>query len=61
MLSPAYALGLSSEVKWLVQGLMPLLDSLVLGLNPLQSAFLDAVLAPGLPRHGGALSVPTQA
>ena len=45
MLSPAYALGLSSEEQWLVQGLMPLLDSLLLGLNSLRPAFLDAVLA----------------
>ena len=57
----AYALGLSSEEQWLVQGLMPLLDSLLLGLNSLRPAFLDAVLAPGLPRHGGAWAGPAKA
>ena len=46
--------GLSSEEQWLVQGLMPLLDSLLLGLNSLRPAFQGAVLAPGLPWHGGA-------
>ena len=61
VLSPAYALGLSSEEQWLVQGLMPLLDSLLLGLNSLRPAFLDAVLAPGLPRHGGAWAGPAKA
>ena len=40
---------------------MPLLDSLLLGLNSLQPAFLDAVLAPGLPRHGGAWPGPAKA
>ena len=40
---------------------MPLLDSLLLGLNPVQPAFLDAVLAPGLPRHGGAWAGPAKA
>ena len=59
--APAYALGLSSEEQWLVQGLMPLLDSLLLGLNSLQPALLDTVLAPGLPRHGGASAGPANA
>ena len=57
----AYALGLSSEEQWLVQGLMPLLDSLLLVLNPVQPAFLDTVLAPGLPRNGGAWAGPAKA
>ena len=54
-------LGRSSEEQWLVQGLVPLLGSLLPGLNPLQPAFLDAVLAPGLPRHGGASAGPAKA
>ena len=61
VLSPAYALGLSSEEQWLVQGLVPLLGSLLPGLNPLQPAFLDAVLAPGSTRYGGALAGPAKA
>ena len=61
MPSPAYALGLSSEEQWLVQGPVPLLGSLLPGLNPLQPAFLDAVLAPGLARYGGALAGPAKA
>ena len=40
---------------------MPLLSSLLLGLNSLRPAFLDAVLAPGLPRHGGAWAGPAKA
>ena len=59
--SPAYALGLSSEEQWLVQGPMLLLGSLLLGMNPLQPAFLGAVLAPGLARYGGALAGPAKA
>ena len=61
MPSPAYALGRSSEEQWLGQGLMPLLDSLLLGLNPLQPAFLDAVLASGLARYDGAWAGPAKA
>ena len=59
--SPAYALGRSSEEQWLVQGLVPLLGIFLLGLNPLQPAFLDTVLAPGLPRNGGAWAGPAKA
>ena len=55
------SLGLSSEERWLVQGLMPLLDSLLLGLNPVQPAFLDTVLASGLARYGGAWAGPAKA
>ena len=58
---PGPILGLSSEEQWLVQGLVPLLGSLLPGLNPLQPAFLDAVLAPGLARYGGASAGPAKA
>ena len=54
-------LGLSSEERWLVQGLVPLLASLLLGLHSLQPAFLGAVLAPGLARYGGASAGPAKA
>ena len=62
-MSSAATLGLTltEEEQWLVQGPVPLLGSLLLGLNPLQSAFLDTVLAPGLVRHGGALAGPAKA
>ena len=40
------SLGLSSEEQWLAQGLMPLLDSLLLVLNPVQPAFLG--YSPGI-------------
>ena len=59
--SPGLCLGLSSEKQWLVQGLMPLLDSLLLGLNSLRPAFQGAVLAPGLARYGGASAGPAKA
>ena len=61
VLSLAYALGRSSEEQWLVQGLVPLLGSFLLGMNPLQPAFLDTVLAPGSARHGGASAGPAKA
>ena len=54
-------LGLSSEEQWLVQGLVPLLGSLLPGLNLVQPAFLDAVLAPGPTRHDGASAGPAKA
>ena len=60
-MSLAYALGRSSEEQWLVQGPVPLLGSLLLGLNPLQPAFLGAVLASGLARYGGASAGPAKA
>ena len=40
---------------------MPLLSSLLLGLNPLQPAFLDTALASGLARYGGAWAGPAKA
>ena len=55
------SLGLSSEERWLVQGPLLLLDSLLPGLNLPQPAFLDAVLAPGPARHGGASAGPAKA
>ena len=54
-------LGLSSDEQWLVQGPVLLLDSLLLGLNPLQPALLNAVFTPGLARYGGALAGPAKA
>ena len=55
------SLGLSSEERWLARGPLLLLDSLLPGLNLLQPAFLDAVLAPGPARHGGASAGPAKA
>ena len=52
---------LTSDERRLARCLVPLLGSLLLGLSPVQPALLDAVLAPGPARYGGAVAGPAKA